>query len=234
MGDATSDLIFSIDIGVVNVGIVLLHKKTRKIIFGDKVSLAPSLKSVKSEYEYVPRVYKLLFDPYTSKLRKYIDRASVVLIEKQMKTRMINIQHIISGFCTRFNIEYKFVSPRSIKAHFGIGAFSRKSNGTVVKGVKENHSANKKLAVAKATELYPGFMRELSSSKRDDVADALLQAVWFADLKENYSASSTTGESPFLLALRFDPTTYTPPPPPVKKCVVKKKSTKKKRASKKK
>lgn len=216
MGDPTSDLVFSIDIGVVNVGVLLYDKKKNKILFGDKLSLASSLRSVRSEYEYVPRVYKLFFDQFTSKCRKMMDKSCVVLIEKQMKTRMINIQHIISGFCVRFNIKHRLVSPRTIKAFFKIGSKSRKDDGTYVKGVKENHSANKKLAIIKASELFPSYMNSLSSSKKDDVADALLQAIWFS--KSGDVSTSTSGESPFYLALTFDPNTYVQPtPPPLKR-----------------
>lgn len=220
MGDPNSDLIFSIDIGVVNVGVALYNKKTKKIMFADKLSLAKTLRHVQEESEYVPRVYALFFDPFASKCRKMIDSSSIVLVEKQMTTRMINIQHIISGFCVRFNINYKFVSPRSIKAFFKTGSYSRKLNGTNVKGVKNNHSANKKLAVAKANELFPEYMDKVNASKKDDVADAILQAVWYAEAPK--INDSLVGESPFYLAIKFDPNTFVPPKRPVKKPAVKK------------
>ena len=36
------------------------------------------------------------------------------------------------------------------------------------------------MGIAKATELFPEYMSRLSVSKQDDVADALLQALWYS------------------------------------------------------
>lgn len=170
----------SIDIGVVNVGFCCMSFPEKRIICADKLSLAPSLRALKTDAELIPRVYKLFFSD-DSPYAKYIKTSRLVLVEIQMKARMKVIQNIIGTFCFANNIEFKFVSPRSIKAHFSIGSRTRAKQGKSVRGMKNNHSANKIMAIDKALELYPTFMSKLKVSKRDDVSDALLQARWYID-----------------------------------------------------
>lgn len=179
MGDLTSDFIFSIDPGIVNIGVSCYNGKTGEVFFANKLTLAPSLKSMENDAEIIPRVYKLFFDS-NSPYRKMIDNSKIVLIEKQMKLKMFLIQYTIGTFCFSNNINYEFVAPQSVKAHFNTGSRSRVEKGTVVKGKKGNHAANKKLGTAKAKELFPEYMATVSVIKQDDIADALLQALWYS------------------------------------------------------
>lgn len=179
MGDTNSEFIFSIDPGIVNVGVVCLNYKTDRIHFANKLTIAPSLKSLTNEAEIIPRVYKLFFDP-VSPYRTMINESRVVLIEIQMKRKFLLIQNIIGAFCFAFNLDYEFVSPKSIKGYFGTGKYSRLKKGI---RVKDNHKANKVEAVLKAMELFPTHMSKIQISKRDDVADALLQAYWYGKTK---------------------------------------------------
>jgi hypothetical protein len=181
MGDSGSTKVFSIDVGIVNIGVTYYDGLSKKVLFAEKLSIAPSLKALGTESEIIPRVFKLLFDsksPYYA----MIMASKIVLIENQMKSKMKIIQHVIGAICFRSNIEYMFVDPRTIKAHFSTGAFARKKSGTTVKGLKNNHGANKKMAKAKAKELFPEVMKKIKATKQDDVADALLQAKWYADV----------------------------------------------------
>jgi hypothetical protein len=38
------------------------------------------------------------------------------------------------------------------------------------------------MGIAKAIELFPAYMKKVSVTKQDDIADALLQAVWYYDV----------------------------------------------------
>lgn len=180
MGDSTSDYIFSIDPGIVNVGVACYNGKTGDILFANKLTLAPSLRVMENEAEIIPRVYKLFFDDANSPYKKMIDNSRIVLIENQMKRKMLLIQHVIGALCFANNINYEFVAPQSIKAHFKTGARSRAEKGIVLKGNKTNHKANKALGIEKARALFPEYMSKVSVSKQDDIADALLQAVWYS------------------------------------------------------
>lgn len=185
MGDSDSDYIFSIDPGIVNVGAACYNGTTGDILFAGKLTLAPSLKIMENEAEIIPRVYKLFFDS-NSPYRKMINHSKIVLIENQMKRKILLVQHVIGALCFANNINYEFVAPQSIKAHFKTGSRSRAENGIVLKGNKTNHAANKKMGIAKAIELFPEYMKKVSVSKQDDIADALLQALWYSQGGEKH------------------------------------------------
>lgn len=186
MGDPSSDYIFSIDPGIVNIGAACYNGKTKDILFANKLTLAPSMKAMANDAEIIPRVFKLFFDVVNSPYRKMIDNSKVVLIENQMKTKMKIIQHVIGALCFANGINHEFVAPQSIKAHFKTGKKTRADNGIKLKGNKTNHKANKKMGIAKAKELFPKYMEKVSTTKQDDIADALLQAVWYYDKGEKF------------------------------------------------
>lgn len=188
MGDPTSDYIFSIDPGIVNMGAACYNGVTSDILFADKLTLAPSLKSLDNEAEIIPRVYKLFFDDINSPYKKMIDNSKIVLIENQMRRKMIIIQHVIGAICFEKNIKYEFVAPQCIKTYFNTGKKARANKGVVIKGKKKNHGANKKMGISKAEELFPKYMAKLSVSKQDDVADALLQALWYYETGVDFIA----------------------------------------------
>lgn len=169
MGDVDSNYIFSIDPGIVNIGVACYNGTTKEILFANKLSIAPSLKAMASDGEYIPRIYKLFFDE-KSPYRKMINNSKVVLIENQMTARIKIVQHVIGALCFEKGMEYEFVAPQSIKAHFKIGSRARLTKGIRIKGKKKNHGANKKMGIVKAKELFPKYMSELSVSKQDDVA----------------------------------------------------------------
>jgi hypothetical protein len=180
MGDPTSTLIFSIDPGIVNVGVALYDYANKNILFSGKLTLAPSLKAIGGEAKIVPRVFKLFFDDNNSPYKKMINNSKIVLIENQMKRKMLLVQHSIASFCFAGNIDYTMVDPRSVKAHFDIGSYARKRAGTSVKG-KKNHHVNKKMAILKIQEICPDIFTNVTVSKQDDIADAVLQAIWYGD-----------------------------------------------------
>ena len=181
MGDPSSTCVVSIDVGIVNIGFCFYDYATGEVLFADRLTLAPSLKALKSDSEIIPRVFKLFFDDSVSPYKKMINSSRIVLIENQMKARMKIIQHVIGSLCFASNVDYKMVAPQSIKAHFNTGSYARKKAGTTVKGKKNNHRENKKMGIAKAEELHPKLFSKCSKAKKDDIADALLQAVWYGD-----------------------------------------------------
>lgn len=192
MGDPDSTYIFSIDPGIVNVGVTFYDYAKGEVLFSDKLTLCPSLKALKSEEELIPRIYKLFFDDKNSPYKKMINSAKIVLIENQMKRKMLLIQHVIGAICFCNNIDYKMVAPQSIKAHFDTGSYARKKTGNEVKGKKNNHGANKKMAIAKAAELHPQLIENCDKTKQDDIADSLLQAIWYGDLQTGTKRKSVS------------------------------------------
>jgi hypothetical protein len=177
--------VFSIDVGIVNVGAALMNAKTGDVAFADRLQLAPSLRAMAKESEITPRVFKLFFDE-GSPYRRMIDKARIVLIEQQMTSKQKLIQYTIGAYCLMLNKPYRYVGPKSIKAFYNTGKFSRRAAGKAVRGKKENHAANKKAAIALAKAKWPSIMAGVGSKKQDDVADALLQASWFREAHQQF------------------------------------------------
>lgn len=174
--------VLSVDPGIVNVGCALVNAKTGAVGFVNRLTLAPSLKAMNKESEITPRVFKLFLKEY----RSLIDRAAIVLIEIQMKTKMKLIQYTLGAFCLSINKPYRYIGPRSIKAFYNTGKFSRKGTGDAVRGKKNNHAANKKAAIRLAFQKWPALMAKIDKKKQDDAADALLQAEWFRESEQPF------------------------------------------------
>jgi hypothetical protein len=95
----------------------------------------------------------------------------VVAVEKQLSRRMLQVQYVLEAQLTARGVEVLQVAPRSVKLHFGLLG-------------RGNHAANKRRAVAAFTAMLgPGGREQLCArfpTKRDDVADAVLQALFVA------------------------------------------------------
>ena len=169
-------LIFSIDVGITNMGICFYNSETpSKLLFIDKISLSSSLKELRKhgEHSLIPKIKEMFFGE--NKISKMVDKSDIVIIEQQMKTKMKLIQYSIGSMCNAHNKQYAFISPNSVKNYFKTGASSRK-----LKGKKKNYAANKKAAITLATKLFPAYMRHIPHYKKDDVSDAIVQAVYYA------------------------------------------------------
>ena len=198
MGDSRSTYVVSIDVGIVNLGFCCYDYSTGEVLFAERLTLAPSLKALKSDSEIIPRVFKLFFDDDNSPYKKMINSSRIVLIENQMKARMKIIQHVIGALCFAANVDYKMVAPQSIKAHFNIGSYARKKAGKSVKGKKNNHRENKKMGIAMAEKMHPQLFAKCSQSKKDDIADALLQAVWYGDKQTGTKRKGVLKDTPVI------------------------------------
>lgn len=174
--------VLSVDPGIVNVGVALVNAKTGAVGFVNRLTLAPSMKAMAKESEITPRVFKLFLQEY----RPLLDRAAIVLIEQQMKTKMKLIQYTLGALCMAINKPYRYIGPKSIKAFYNTGKFSRKGTGDAVRGNKSNHAANKKAAIKLAFSKWPAIMAKIDKNKQDDAADALLQASWFSESKQKF------------------------------------------------
>lgn len=178
-------LIFSIDPGIVNIGVCLYDSDTNRIVWADKVQLATTLikfKKAGGEDILMDAVDKLFIGDGATACQKSFGIADIVVVERQMKRVMIIIQHLIRSMCKYTNKRCKIIAPVSIKNVFGTGKTARKKKQLSVKGTKENYKANKKMAIVKACELFPEYMSKVNDKKKDDVADAILQAVGYSKM----------------------------------------------------
>lgn len=173
-------LIFSIDPGIVNIGVCLYNSSTGTVMWADKVQLAPTLKKFKGaggEDILIDAIHRQFIGSGDTKCQKCFSVADIVLVERQMKRVMIVIQHLIASMCRYTGRKCVMVAPQSIKTVFNTGKTGRVKKRCSVKGQKNNYKANKAMAISKAMELFPQYMTKVGAKKRDDVADAILQAV---------------------------------------------------------
>jgi Holliday junction resolvasome RuvABC endonuclease subunit len=169
-------LLFSIDVGIVNIGVAMVDSETKKIVYADKIQLASKAKLIKNMTQITNDTYQLLFST-TSKYNAMIQKSSIVLIEQQMKNRLTNIQMTIGAFCKSIQKPFVYVSPRSVKTFYKLGKPSRKQK----ESKKASHTANKKAAVQYVRKRWPEIISSFDSSKQDDIADAILQAMWYIE-----------------------------------------------------
>ena len=188
MSDPSSPRVFSIDPGIVNLGVCCYDKHSKKIEYANCERLADKIKNI-SEHEVLRLVHQRFFG--SCHISKMLAGSSMVLIEIQMKRKFLLVQHAIGAYCIERGYAHKFVSPRSVKVHFDIGKSARDRSGAGVRGKSNNYAANKKQDILVAESLHPSFMRSLPQGKKDDVADAILQARYFAD-KSDVAANKKT------------------------------------------
>lgn len=177
-------VLMSIDVGVVNMGLCCVEAETGKVLWAEKVGIARSMRELRGEAQIVTRLWTLFFGDEVSQVAKWMRAAEIVLIENQMKRKMLIVQHAIAAMCAAQQKRFEFCPPQKVKSHFGTGYHARQ------KQLKYAHRQNKKDAVKKAAELFPKFMARLSANKKDDVADALLQASWYCAVYIKSSAAS--------------------------------------------
>ena len=103
-----------------------------------------------------------------------LDKAGVILVERQMKSRFkcmqVALQTLRYGDCV-------VVAPQSVKKHFSSGSGAGASA----------HYRNKKKAVVLAKKLLTSRERSrmLAHRKLDDLADCVLQTIWWVRESEN-------------------------------------------------
>lgn len=152
--------IIGIDVGLTNLGFALLNTETKKIEIAERIALVAKKKDLKNRDHIITRVWALLFHKY----KDAFEKASYILVERQLKTLFIIIENTIASICFMLKKNCIVVSPSTVKKMFGTSC--------------NNYEQNKKAAVATATHFYPEIIMKLEG-KIDDVCDAILMAVFY-------------------------------------------------------
>lgn len=151
--------ILSIDIGVENLAWVLIDAQTRDI-------LGWHVGPVHDAAEYVPMNNVDYVLRYIDRHRAHFDRADIVLIERQMRVNMRVIEALFHALCYQ---RATVLSARTVKARYGL--------------CMRNYRLNKKAVAEYVRAHLPDNWRAWyeAQKKRDDLADALLQAWYYID-----------------------------------------------------
>lgn len=178
-------IILSIDVGIVNMGYCVYDSDKKKVLIAEKLQLHPPPAKKMQQSNIINHVYDLFFGENAPR-RKEIEMSDIVLIEIQLKSRMLQIQQVIGTFLHAMKKPYKFISPRSVNTHFKIGKKYRPVIAGAKKTVDRKHYIlNKKDGLRIMSDRFPELFRNITVEKRDDIADSLKQAVYFAELLDN-------------------------------------------------
>jgi len=147
--------VVSVDPGLRNFGVAIFEDN--KLVEFDSICIWDMVpKGKRKDYAYIARTLV--------EKTSIFEGADVVLIERQMQSRMIVIATALRCF---FWNKSKMVAPISVRKYFGI------STG--------KYRNNKKASI----ELAPKFLNEAqlkkfkTHKKKDDLSDAFLQGLWY-------------------------------------------------------
>jgi len=150
--------VLSLDIGLRNMGVVFFDSATKHLAW-QLVDLFVTTPKAREQRDYCLMTHRMM-----KKYEELFDDADHILLERQMQSRM---RVIAASIRSRYFDKTKMIAPILVKRHFATS--------------RGNHSDNKKAAINFVMSKYaiakdPRFLK---LRKRDDVADALLQADYF-------------------------------------------------------
>jgi hypothetical protein len=160
--------VISIDVGIKNLGLCIFHMQLGKVVVWTNESLVPRGK------QYFPRQNVEYVRALIERYRPYFDSCFQLVVERQMRSNMRVIEAILE---TSYFNNCTIISPRSVKAHYGLSTRNYKMNKLVaVQWVERFLESNPDTA---PTELFKG-------AKKDDLADALIMLLYYLDTYSNH------------------------------------------------
>lgn len=168
--------VVAVDVGIKNLGLCVYDPYYRKFVHWETTSLVPVGR-------YIPALNVQYVRDFVQRYHRYFENASVVLVERQMRCNMRIIESVLQ---TMFFNRCLIISPRSVKAHFGLSM--------------KNYRENKERAVSWAHTFIeqhkPAFFapEELGfhlAKKKDDLADSLLLVVYYIDTYSNPTVTAS-------------------------------------------
>lgn len=171
--------VVAVDVGIKNIGLCVFDFATAKFVFWDNVSLVPNGR-------YIPANNVQYVRDLVTRYQSFFAEAACVLVERQMRCNMRIVEAV---FQTLYFDTCIVISPRSVKAHYGLGT--------------KNYRLNKQRAVEWADKFVQcnpmAFDAGVQGSfetqtKKDDLADSLLLVTYYLD---TYSNQLSSVENPF-------------------------------------
>jgi hypothetical protein len=162
-------LIVAIDVGIKNLALCCYDFATNQVIHWDNVSLVSG--------RYVPAQNVQYVRDFVQRHAHLFDRASIVLIERQMRCNMRIIEAVLQ---TLFFDRCKVIHARSVKAHYGLSMRNYRANkAKAVEWATQFVRANPAVFVPSVLETF------VRGTKQDDLADALLLVMYYLDTYSN-------------------------------------------------
>jgi len=164
-------IIGSIDPAIKNLGLAVWNSKSQHLVHLGKTNLlCPTTLEDDQSYEYRRAVIPRLCRQYVEEHADLFKTCDFIAIEGQMLSCHIQISLVLEALLSAY-APTLIVHPVSVKKFFGTGT--------------GNYTQNKKASVAKCHEILSPedwqVVTQFEAKKRDDVADAILQAIYVAE-----------------------------------------------------
>jgi len=163
-------LVISIDVGIKNLAICAFDFTTAQVVYWDNVSLVPNGR-------YIPAQNVQYVRDFIWRHQHLFNNCAALVIERQMRC---NMRIIESVFQTLFYDRCHVINARCVKMHYGLST--------------RNYRTNKEKAVEWATQfvkqntlvVLPELVKRWeTTTKKDDLADALLLVMYYLDTYSN-------------------------------------------------
>ena len=168
-----------IDVGVKNLGLCIINLPEKKICEWQRVSLYETSKYLPSNnVEYCRR--------FISAYSNYFSNASAVVIEKQIRCNMRIIESVIHALFYEVTI---ILHAKLVKMHYNLCMRNYRLNKQAAVEFVQHHMDNETdfATTFRLHDHKPAWLRE---SKKDDLADSMLLAMYYCDTYSNNSSSS--------------------------------------------
>ena len=158
-------LVVAIDVGIRNIGLCVFDYTSNQVVHWERTELTKG--------KYIPSQNVVYVRDFVLRYKHFFEDSCMVLVERQMRTNMRIIEALFQQI---FFDRCIVISPRSVKAHYGLSF--------------RDYRANKQAAIDWAdafVKANPTVFKcsLISDQKRDDTADALLLTMYYLDTYSN-------------------------------------------------
>ena len=162
--------VVAVDVGIKNLSLCVYDFVTSRVVFWDNLTLVPCGR-------YTPARNVQYVRDFVERYTHLFHNAQRVLIERQMRCNMRIIESVLQ---TLFFDRTVIISPRSVKAHYGLSTKNyRQNKAKAIEWVDAFALHNPGCFAEGMVESYRGAV------KRDDLADSLLLIMYYLDTYSN-------------------------------------------------
>lgn len=158
--------VIAIDVGIKNLGICAYDFVTNQVVHWDNVSLVHNGR-------YIPAQNVQYVRDFVWKHAELFEKCTALVIERQIRCNMRIIEAILH---TLYADRCEVVNARCVKLHYGLSMRNYRANKA--KAVEWVDAFVKQNASVVRQSLIEGYLK---SSKKDDLADALLLVMYYLD-----------------------------------------------------
>jgi hypothetical protein len=163
-------LVIAIDVGIKNLAICAYDFVTSRVIHWDNVSLV-------TNGRYIPAHNVQYVRDFVQRHQILFQQAAAVVVERQMRCNMRIIESVLQ--CMFYERCY-VINARSVKMHYGLSTRNYRLNkAKAVEWANAFVKNNAEAFIPEVARLYT------HSNKQDDLADALLLAMYYLDTYSN-------------------------------------------------